>query len=228
MKKKVGEQKMSIKTNRTVGFYKETVPEQIQGFFSKDDFYASLRFVISQLSLEGYELSSLCKRIAYLTFTSGATKATIKKELNISNDDLDTALSTIKHVLVSYYAKNVTPYPLRVIILKQKDLRNKPLLKKVYHGVIDNNFTVSKFLKDMCNIIQGKQPKSSCIDTSIYVGSKKPTRVSRYFCETLSTLVKLIQDEGSSFVEYVIHEDKIKASTIRKDADRVAKYMSNN
>ena len=157
------------KKYQTTEFYEKCVPTAYRRLLTKQDFYSQLDFIMNEITAfinsnhkpteseyEKFNLSYQDKRIVYSRYIQNKTILTISNEFNVSVLKLKNVINKVANIITNYIIEEVACYPIRFAFLKERDIKNKPDIRKLYRAVPDKNITVSNFASISGEYIENK------------------------------------------------------------------------
>lgn len=211
---------------RNSTFYKQVVPADLRVFISKDDFYAHLESIMVEVGREGFPISTIQRRIVHLRFVKDMTAQEIQNVLSINSTTYNHELKGLEVVLSRYYENFVMPYPLRIAILKTRNLNHKKILRKLYRKIPEEKITVISYIRAFYDELRGKYAtgftKFLYDQSSVVVETYDVTLLNKLYI--LSTTMC----NNDTFLKYVTAKEKTKKETIKNNITKIEDYISRN
>lgn len=132
--------------NRNYRFYAKATPAKIREFLTREDFYSSLPALIQLMKFENRPLDSKEIDLIHRRFISDIPASGVMRHMAIKRSEYNSLLKTSESKIRSYMEEFVLSHPIRIVILKMRDLRNKTILKKLFLQSISKSVTIGKYL----------------------------------------------------------------------------------
>ena len=127
------------KRSWTDSFYNKTIPEEIKEYLPRIDFYKALGFLTIEAGKKDYPITPIIRKLYQLRFVKDMTITEILNELRMSRASYNNIMDNYSIIIKNYLVSDVVPYPVRIAILLTRSLKNKPVLKTLYHMVSGSN-----------------------------------------------------------------------------------------
>lgn len=221
--------RVSEKRFRNSTFYKHVVPEDLRVFISKYDFYSHLGFIMTEANREKLPISTLQRKIVHARFIDDKTAQEIQTELSINSTTYNHEIKSLEVALTRYYETYVRPYPLRVVILKMRNLNHKRSIKEVYRAIPENKIKVITFINSFYDQYRGKE--ATGYHKIIEIRSDgEPFEFSEQNVVLLNKLYVLtaITCNSDSFLRYVTTKEKTKKTTVTSKITKIEDFITNS
>lgn len=129
-----------------VKFYTDIVVSCFREIFPFDDFRRNFKFMIAKINTTDNGFTDVMLKILIYRYEEDMTCQEICESLNIGEGYYRYWHEKAVKKLQKYINKNIVSNPLALEIMRQKNLKNKKALRRLYELAIQHRMTLSSFL----------------------------------------------------------------------------------